>query len=142
MADTKLHHALPVSGQKHNEYCGPAALAALTGLSTGAAAALLRQVSGARAIRGTPVRSMIGALRREGFILVRTEEWYPCKPITLRRWLDTEYSGGTCLVDAGHHWWAIDNFYFVDSFNRLPTSTNNIHNPKSQVRSIYYLDSY
>jgi len=135
----RLHHALPVAGQKHNRYCGPAALAALTGLNTGEAAAMLRDITGKRAIMGTSSDAMIEALGRCGMRVQHEEEYYPHSSMTLRNWLRDFYKGQLILMIAMNHWWAMHDGFFVDSFNKLPTPIKDVHNPKSQVHKIYFL---
>ena len=49
-----------------NRYCGPAAISAVTGMTTAEAAKLLRVVSGARSIKGTDSALMRDALRECG----------------------------------------------------------------------------
>ena len=137
---TDLHNALPTMGKKHNRYCGPAALAAITGLTTGDAAAALRKSGACRAIRGASTEQMLRALSEHGYSVNGWVAFYPRMNMLLRKWLDTYYTGQLALVNAMNHWWAIDGECYVDSFNRLPTSTDNIHNPRSQVSDIWYLE--
>lgn len=88
-----------------NRFCGPAALSILTGIDTGQAAALLREVSGARAIMGTYSSHMIKALVKLGYSINSAYSFWE-KP-TLAAWLrDTRKDRGTgvYLVSAGHHW--------------------------------------
>lgn len=59
----------------HNRYCGPAVVSILTGCDTAQAAALLRQVSGKRSIKGTTPREVLEALAAQGVSVVR--EMYP-----------------------------------------------------------------
>lgn len=134
-----LHQCLPVAGQKHNRYCGPAALAAITGINTGQAAALLRWVGNRRSITGAGDEDMLAALYIHGFELDRTESHYPQKLMTLRKWLDNHYTGQLVLVSAGRHWWAIEGDKCVDSFNRRPTPIEQIHMPRCQVCDAHYL---
>lgn len=135
---TRLHHALPTAGGKHNGYCGPAALAALAGISTGDAARVLREVGGHRAIRGTSDRTMLDALQHEGLEVVQVCRPRP-KP-TLRAWLRLFYRGERTLVCAGSHWWALDGECYVDTFNRLPTPIVEIRQPRARVETAYVLE--
>ena len=137
--NTRLHQVLPVMGQKHNRYCGPAALAALTGLNTGEAATLLREVSGKRAIMGTTKDAMIEALNRCGLFILDQEDYYPQKLMAFSKWQRWYYKGQRCLVIASNHYWAIDNYYYVDSYFRRPTHLSDIHMPKCQVHTVYNL---
>jgi hypothetical protein len=49
-----------------NSYCGPAAIAALTGLTTGEAARQIRRLTGQRYVKGADIGSVLGVLRRNG----------------------------------------------------------------------------
>ena len=137
--NTKLYHALPTAGHKHNQYCGPAALAAFTGLTTGDSAALLRGVSGKRSIRGTSDDAMLDALETCGMGLMNSERFYPHRRMTLNNWLRQHYDGNASLVSAGHHWLAFQGECFVDSFFRLPTPVDKVHMKRAQVREVYHL---
>lgn len=55
----------------HNRYCGPAAVSILTGCDTAEAARRLREVSGARAVRGTSPRWVLEVLQQFGVRVVR-----------------------------------------------------------------------
>lgn len=139
--NTRLHDALPIAGQKHNRYCGPAALAALTGISTGEAAARIRDYSGKHAVRGTAQRHMVSVLLDFGITVTATETYYPAKRMTLRHWIETHYTGGRCLISAGNHYWAIDNGFYVDSIYQTPNPVSEIHMPRAQVCTVLHLSA-
>lgn len=88
-----------------NRYCGPAALAILSGQSTTATAALLRQLTGKRAIMGVPSGTMMRAMHALGF---------RCTPVgTPRRTLralaeDLELPTGVYLVIVTGHYVVLD----------------------------------
>ena len=137
---TKLHHALPTAGQKHNCYCGPAALAAITGINTGEAAKLLREIANKPWIKGTTNNNMLDALACYGFDVTDSYTIYPMKRMTLKRWLNERYDGRTALVEAWNHWWAFSGECFVDAFFRLPTPLAKVHKPKAMVCNVYYFE--
>lgn len=64
-----LHPA--IGGRRGNRYCGPAALSCVFGISTGDAAALLRDVSGARKIIGVTNDDLTRAMYQLGAKLVQ-----------------------------------------------------------------------
>lgn len=137
---TRLHHALPVTGERHNRYCGPAAIAALTGISTGQAAAMIRDVSNRPWVKGTSTNQMLDVLSSLGLEVADSVTYYPMTRVTLRRWASEFWTGGLALVEAMNHWWAMDSGYFVDSWNRMPTPVSELHNPKSYVCNVFYLE--
>lgn len=97
-------------GKDKNRYCGPSVISALTDLTTGEAARLIRKQSGRKAIRGTTTREVFNALETCGIwgrdINVKPEPWSN-KP-TLARWLkqskDIRTPGRVFLIVAGNHW--------------------------------------
>ncbi len=137
---TRLHHALPTAGRGHNRYCGPAALAAITGLSTGEAAKLLREISGKAYIKGTAVSTMLAALNQCGFPVTHKATGSAKMAPTMKRWLEDCYDGSLVLVEAWNHWWAMADGYFVDSFCNLLTPVSDIHHPRCKIRKVFYLD--
>ncbi len=105
------------SGPRKNRYCGPSALSALTGLSTGDTAALLRKVSGKRSIKGTHTRHMKVALEWLGY---RTGcdfdyEHLPARGRpTLLRWAKGRPDkSATYLLSVGHHWAVVQGRRYV-----------------------------
>lgn len=145
--DSTLSHALPVAGQKHNQYCGPAAMAAITGLNTGECAKIMREVSGKRSIRGLSVQHMIRSLNHVGIAVASVEyegdpsrpEWerYKDRP-TINQWLN-EYDESPVILVAGNHYWAISGDRYVDSWNRLPTPVSKIRQPKARVEHALWI---
>jgi hypothetical protein len=106
-----LHPA--IGGSKGNRYCGPAALAILTGLDTGQAAANIRRLSGKSRVIGTSVTTMLRTLKALGYTPTQTtdarwtqKEWRKLRP-TLQNWA----AGTTCdvfLVNITGHWLVYD----------------------------------
>ena len=130
----KLHQCLPVAGQKHNRYCGPAALAGMTGMNTGEAAALLRQVSGKPSIRGCHTKHMVLAIAHTGLEVVR-QDFDKGKRPTINQWLK-RWNGTPVILVAGNHYWALNGDEYVDSFNRRPTPITQIRQPKAKIESV------
>lgn len=89
-----------------NRYCGPGAYAILTGLDTGIAAAHLRDLTGKRAIIGTPAWALTKALTERGLSVV--EKTQPLgRGAPLSRWSET-VSPGVYLVNVTKHWVVVD----------------------------------
>jgi hypothetical protein len=96
----------------HNQYCGPGALSALTGIDTEQAARLLRHVSGRRYIKGTHRGTMLRAL----FLL-----GYDAQPVdfghrpTLAEWLRHSRDSGAYLVELTTHWCVVTDRRYIDN---------------------------
>ena len=103
-------------GKDKNQYCGPAVISALTDLTTGEAARLIRKQSGCRKVTGTSTTQVLRALNACGighrginvrYPLLPSETPWSNKP-TLARWLKMSKKdrteGRVFLIAAGHHW--------------------------------------
>jgi len=92
-------------GNDKNRYCGPSVISALTNLTTGEAARLIRKQSGRTAIKGTQPHEVLEALRACNIKAHRSR--YLSRP-TLAGWLRMSKadrtSGRVFLIVAGHHW--------------------------------------
>ena len=130
----KLHHALPVAGQKHNHWCGPAALAAMTGINTGEAAALFRRLTGKRNCTRLHTQFMVRALAHLGYEVHRRDYDRSNWP-TVNQWLKN-YTGQPVILVAGNHYWALNGEHYVDSFNRLPTPISQIRKPRARIETV------
>ena len=96
-----------------NRYCGPAVVAMLTGTDSDAAAAAIRSVSGQRAVRGSSIQSVRGALAANGLMMCKEPvdgvSSTPRKSaLTLAGWQRCEErdktAATTYLLIAGNHW--------------------------------------
>ena len=99
-------------GKDMNRYCGPAVISALTDLTTGQAARLIRLKYGRTSIKGTYTKEVLGALKacninyipwsKKGVRLGRTDG------PTLAKWLQLSKEdrtvGRVFLIVAGWHW--------------------------------------
>ena len=99
-------------GKDRNRYCGPSVISALTDLTTGQAARLIRLMYGRTAIRGSASHEVLGALKasnidhtrwtKPGVRLNRTNG------PTLAKWLqlskEDRTAGRVFLIIAGWHW--------------------------------------
>ena len=108
-------------GKDKNRYCGPSAISAVTGLTSGEAARLIRKQSGKRSVKGTStsdIRRALDAcniqmrvvLPQEGMRFGRRDG------ITLARWLKmTTRSRGSkiFLIVAGWHWQLVSGRRYV-----------------------------
>jgi len=111
----KLRPVLHPKGDR-NQYCGPSAISALTGMGTGEAARLLRAVSRKASIKGTHNIHMLRALTRCGIRTV--DRWAPVEDLrpTLAQWLRAtagKRGGKVMLVLAGNHYQLVSGNRFV-----------------------------
>jgi hypothetical protein len=88
-----------------NRWCGPGALAILTGKDTDETARLLREVSGKRAIFGIQQRYMLDVLHREGLRALEIGQLAQTGPF---RKFKGEACPGTYLVIITGHYVVID----------------------------------
>lgn len=111
-----------------NQYCGPSAISALTGMSSGQAARLLRYVSGKRSIKGSSTGSVQRALAmcgvRTNLMPVKVEYFTNKKGQRKTRGIDSLASwlkktvklrttGRVFLLVAGNHWQIISGRRYV-----------------------------
>lgn len=94
-----------------NRYCGPGALAILTGLDTAQTAKRIREVSGSQRVRGTATRHMVQVLREEGYTIEQIQ--IPFRP-TLAKFAEltmregTGFTRGVYLVNVTNHYVVLD----------------------------------
>ena len=108
-------------GKDKNRFCGPSVISALTDLTTGEAARLIRQQTGKKCVMGTHTSEVLNALRacnieatrwsQKGVRLNRTTG------PTLTGWLRLSKAdrtpGRVFLIAAGHHWQLISGRRFT-----------------------------
>ena len=100
-----------------NRYCGPAVISAVTGMTTGEAARLIRHVSGQRKVTGSHTFHVLRALAlcniHNRKMTVRTAFSAP----TLNQWLkgskDMRTSGRVFLIVAGNHFQLVEGRRYV-----------------------------
>jgi len=100
-----------------NNYCGPAVISAVTGMTTGEAARLIRHVSGQKMVKGSHTFHVLRALSlcnvHNRKMTVRTAFSVP----TLNQWLkgskDMRTSGRVFLIVAGNHFQLIEGRRYV-----------------------------
>ena len=103
-----------------NRYCGPSVISAITGMTTGEAARLIRTISGVKSVKGTSTRQVRDALRdcnidmqRCSFNMVLSRSTGP----TLAGWLKQTVKERTAdrvfLIVAGWHWQLVQGRRYV-----------------------------
>lgn len=92
-----------------NRYCGPTAIATVLGVSTDHAAAMIRQQSGKRSVRGTATRHLIGALREAGCTVKHWQQYPKADAKTLAQFVkgSLPLRRQHVIVVAGNHYMTI-----------------------------------
>ena len=97
-----------------NNYCGPAVISAVTGMTTGEAARLIRHVSGQKMVKGSHTFHVLRALSLCNIQNVKTT--VVTRP-TLAQWLkgskDVRTSGRVYLIVAGNHFQLVEGRRYV-----------------------------
>ena len=120
-----------------NGYCGPAAVSAIAGIDSDIAAAIMRRISGRRAIKGSYDREVTGALRVLGYGFRRSEV-YNDKPPTLKQWASRrEDRNQTCLVEVTGHWLVVRGYTLADSFHKQPVDIAEAKSQRCRVRAVW-----
>lgn len=124
-----------------NRYCGPSVISAVTGLTTGEAAGLLRAVTGKASIKGTYASELIGAFAQCN-IEVSSVRCVSGES-TLGQWLkDSGQLRGddVFLVSAGHHWQLVQGRNFVCGITCDVVSQRDRRvKRRAKVKSVYRL---
>lgn len=108
----KLHPVNHAKGDT-NRYCGPSAISAVTGITTGEAARLIRSGNHKASVQGTSNGDVTRALHRLG--IGAFEQGYAGSH-TLASWLKHTHGargGRVFLIAAGHHWQLVSGNRYV-----------------------------
>ena len=119
MAKLKLHAVN--HGKDRNRYCGPSAISAVTKLTSGEAARLIRKLNGKRSVKGTSIPDIRRAfeacnIKMHAVPSPEGTRYGRSDGITLARWLKlTTRSRGSkiFLIVAGHHWQLVSGRRYV-----------------------------
>lgn len=99
-----------------NRWCGPGAIAILTGVTTDDASRMIRAFTGKRNCMGTPTHVVRKVLYECGITSHLSDEYWSGKRPTLNQWVADGLSrGGTYLVIAGNHFQILTDGLFVDN---------------------------
>lgn len=151
----KIYDVRHGNGADKNRYCGPSALSAVTGMTTGEAARLLRFVSKRRSIKGASTHSMARALALCGIRTVGQKvrvEHYKNKRGDLKArgldslaaWLSNTVSlrqtGRVFLIAAGNHWQIISGRRYVCGLTgEIVSITDKKVKRRAKVTEVYEL---
>jgi hypothetical protein len=146
----KLKLKAITDGKDKNRYCGPSVISALTDLTTGEAARLIRKQNGRSAIRGSYTHEVLDALRacnikalswrRPGVRLSRSTG------PTLAGWLkmskEDRTPGRVFLIAAGHHWQLVSGRrYTCGRIRDIVSIKNKRVKRRARVSEVYELMS-
>jgi len=108
--------------RERNNYCGPAVISAITGMTTGEAAAQLRRATGRRMITGTGTSEVRDVLHWNGIRMRDVRPTWDIKfnrtdGVTLAGWLKASVKNRNAesvfLVVAGWHWQLVQGRRYV-----------------------------
>jgi hypothetical protein len=132
-----------------NRYCGPAVISAVTGMTTGEAARLIRYVGGRKSIKGSTTHEVIRSLemcgirgqhKTFGLTLDRSSG------VTLAGWLKATVKERTAnrvfLIVAGWHWQLVQGRRYVCGILGSPASIKDKRiKRRARVSEVYELTS-
>jgi hypothetical protein len=124
-----------------NRYCGPSVISAVTRLTTGEAARLLRKVSGRSSIKGTHSSELIRAFAQCNIEVSSVK--FAFGQQTLGKWIkDSSSSRGddAYLICAGHHWQLVQGRRFVCGITcEVVSQRDRRVKRKARVTAVYLL---
>lgn len=102
-------------GKDKNLYCGPSVISALTKLTTGEAARLIRMQTGRTSITGVGAQQMSAALAACNIRMQRIRAGHPLRTLArwLREWKEARTPGRVYLLNAGNHWQLVSGRRYV-----------------------------
>lgn len=125
-----------------NNYCGPCALAYVLRTDPDSAAALLREVSGKRAIRGTYNHHMISAMARRGILVTKLPFRIVAKMHygRLVTWAAEQNSGDEYLVNVTGHYLILHRGIVYDSHKHLGVPIEKSKWARTYVRGAWRIE--
>jgi len=137
-------------GTDKNRYCGPSVISAVTTLTTGEAARLIRLQSGKRSVKGTSTSNVRRALKscniKMTFVPAPTGSRYGrSSGVTLARWLKLTHgkrANRIFLVTAGWHWQLVSgNRYVCGRTGEIVSIRDKKVKRRARVADVYELTS-
>jgi len=137
-------------GTDKNRYCGPSVISAVTTLTTGEAARLIRLQSSKRSVKGTSTSNVRRALKscniKMTFVPAPTGSRYGrSSGVTLARWLKLTHgkrANRIFLVTAGWHWQLISgNRYVCGRTGEIVSIRDKKVKRRARVADVYELTS-
>lgn len=130
-----------------NRYCGPSVISAVTGMTTGEAARLLRHVGGRKSIKGSYVSEVTRALEMcnikstyKDFGLKLSRSKGPTLAAWLRHTVKERTAKRVFLIVAGHHWQLVQGRRYVCGIVGEPVSIRDKKvKRRARVSNVYEL---
>jgi len=130
-----------------NRYCGPSVISAVTGMTTGEAARLLRHVGGRKCIKGSSIREVTDALQMcnikstyKNFGLKLSRSKGPTLAAWLRHTVKERTAKRVFLIVAGHHWQLVQGRRYVCGIVGEPVSIRDKKvKRRARVSNVYEL---
>ena len=131
-------------GKDENRYCGPSVISALTNLTTGEAARLIRKQNGRSAIRGSSTHEVLDALRACN--IKATSLYLKSSRPTLAGWLRMSKAdrtpGRVFLIVAGNHWQLVSGRrYTCGRIREIVSIKDKRVKRRARVANVYELTS-
>jgi hypothetical protein len=132
-----------------NRYCGPSAISAVTGMTTGEAARLIRHVGGRKSVKGSYVSEVTRALEMcnikstyKNFDLKLSRSKGPTLAAWLRHTVKERTAKRVFLIVAGHHFQLVQGRRYVCGILKEPTSVRDKRvKRRARVSNVYELSS-
>jgi hypothetical protein len=122
-----------------NRYCGPAAISIISGIDTGRAAALIRNLTGKRMVCGLSNSHLKLALNRLGYELRSVQLNRDIAVGTYARWLDSSNrdTSALYLVSAGRHYSMVQGNQYCCSQTVQIVATDEMPHRRSYIQQIW-----
>ena len=132
-----------------NRYCGPSVISAVTGMTTGEAARLIRHVGGRKSVKGSYVSEVTRALEMCGikstyqnFGLKLGRSKGPTLAAWLRHTVKERTAKRVFLIVAGHHWQLVQGRRYVCGIvGELVSVRHKRVKRRARVSNVYELSS-
>jgi hypothetical protein len=132
-----------------NRYCGPSVISAVTGMTTGEAARLIRHVGGRKSVKGSYTSEVTNALAMCGikstyksFDLKLSRSKGPTLAAWLRHTVKERTAKRVFLIVAGWHWQVVQGRRIVCGILKEPTSVRDKRvKRRARVSNVYELSS-
>lgn len=149
-------HVIRKAERGHNGYCGPAAVAAITGLDTAESAALIRRATGRTRVRGLFSHELLRTLRLAGFAVEALPPpdgesnrwwdvyWPKAKQPTFGAWLrDSDLLRDrhrALVLSVGRHFIVVSGGHYIDNAAGSPQPVESWPKRRARVRAVLTVD--